>query len=294
MSIGSNQALPRRFRRTAVVGAAFVFLTGGAFAQAAGGSATASPAVPVVPDAPAAAPTSGSVEVGVAAAHLSDGLRHWTDGYVLGHVTPAPGTVLHWNLASQRHFGETGTVGALTAVHDFSPDWYGMLGISGATASFQNRYRVDVGAFRKWGAERRWVTGIALMHAASGDHIHHDNALRATLLYYAPSGWTGETGVSVNRSSPGSVTSTRVFVAATAGQAGRHTVALRLEHGQEGYLPVAAGQSWPADVRFRSTEATLQWRQWITPRWGYVLGTQLYRNPYYHRAGLQVGVFMDF
>lgn len=296
MSTGSIPALSWYCRRAALAAATGCCLAGVALAQTADGEVAppSAAAVPAAPDAAGPEPTSGSVEIGVSGAHLSDGLQHWTDGYALGNFRPAAGTVVYWSLASQRHFGETGTVGALSVVHDFSPDWYGMVGISGATASFQNRYRLDAGAYRKWGEDRRWVTGIALMHSASGDHIHHDNALRATLLYYAPAGWTGEAGLSVNRSSPGAVTSTRAFVAGTLGQVGKRTVALRLEHGQEGYLPVAAGLDLPINVRFRSSEATLQWRQWVTRRWGYVVGAQFYRNPYYHRAGLQVGIFMDF
>ncbi|WP_312759057.1 YaiO family outer membrane beta-barrel protein [Pulveribacter sp.] len=296
-STASIPALSWCIRRAALVAATGFCLAGVTLAHAAEGEdvpLSPAPAASAAPDSPDSEPTSGSIEVGVAGAHLSDGLQHWTDGYALGSFRPAAGTVLYWSLASQRHFGETGTVGALSMVHDFTPDWYGMVGVSGASASFQNRYRLDAGAYRKWGEERRWVTGIALMHSASGDHIHHDNALRATLLYYAPADWIGEAGLSVNRSSPGAVTSTRGFVAATLGQVGKRTVGLRLEHGQEGYLPVAAGMDLPLNVRFRSSEATLQWRQWVTRRWGYVVGAQLYRNPYYHRAGLQFGIFMDF
>ena len=201
---------------------------------------------------------------------------------------------LHWSLGQQRHFGESGTLGGLTLVHDLSPDWYALAGVSGGSASFQNRLRLDAGLYRKWGAERRWVTGLGLMHARSGDREHRDNALRASAIYYAPEGWVGEGGVSFNRSSPGAVWSTRFYAAATLGRAKQRQWTLRLEHGQEGYLPVAAGLPVASDVRFRSTEATLQWRQWVARDWGVVAGAQFYRNPYYRRAGLQVGVFWDF
>ena len=257
--------------------------------------ASASPPVAVSGGAAAFAPGErGQVEVGVGGADLSDGQPGWSDAYLRGHVGLRPGSTLHWSLSRQRHFGESGTLGGLTLVHELSPDWYALAGVAGGSASFQNRLRLDAGLYRKWGAERRWVTGLGLMHARSGDHEHRDHALRAVAIYYAPEGWVGEGGVSFNRSSPGAVWSTRFFGAATFGQVKQRQLTLRLEHGQEGYLPLAAGLPLAADVRFRSTEATLEWRQWIDRRWGFVAGAQFYRNPYYRRAGLQLGLFWDF
>ena len=47
-------------------------------------------------------------------------------------------------------------------------------------------------------------------------------------------------------------------------------------------------------VGFQSTEFSLQWRHWLAKDWGYVLGGQLYHNPYYNRKGISAAVFFDF
>ena len=274
--------------------AAGLCLAVGAQAQLDRPDNATAPGAPVAPAPAAPAASRGQVEAGLGFADLSDGNKNWNDLYTRGHFNLRPGSTLHWSLGRQRHFGESGAIGGLTLVQDLSPDWYALLGASGGGANFQNRYRVDAGIYRKWGADRRWVTGLSLMHAASGDHIHRDNALRASAIYYAPQGYVAEGGISFNRSNPGSVWSTRVYGAATFGQAKKHWLSLRLEHGQEGYLPVALGSAFPTNVRFRSTEATIEWRQWVGRDWGYVVGGQLYRNPYYRRAGVTAGVFFDF
>lgn len=267
-----------------------LFVVSAAFAQAADVAEPASGA----PTSEAPPANRGQVEVGAGFSDLTGGNKNWNDVYARGHFNVRTGSTLHWSLANQRHFGESGVVGGLTWVQDLSPDWYGMAGGSAGGANFQHRYRVDVGLYRKWGAERRWVTGAAVMHAASGDKVHKDNALRLSTFYYAPQGWVGEGGVSFNRSSPGSVWSTRFYGAFTVGAEKKHWLALRLEHGQEGYLPVAVPGAPSTNMRFRSTEATVQWRQWVGRDWGYVVGGQFYRNPYYRRAGVLAGVFFDF
>ena len=288
----------------AIAVAAALGAAAGAQAQSAGAAnpplaaASPAPATNAAPTTAASAtptPTAqGQIEAGLGFSDLSDGNNNWVDQYVRGHVTVRPGTTLYGSVANERHFGERGVVGALMGVQDLSPDWYASIGASTGAATFQNRLRIDAGLFRKWGAERRWVTGIALMHAASADGIHRDNMIKLSAIYYAPQGFVAEGGVSGNRSNPGSVWSPRVYGAVTMGADKKHWLSLKLEHGQEGYLPVVAGQSFPTNTQFRSIEATLQWRQWLGRDWGYVLGAQLYRNPYYRRAGVTVGLFMDF
>jgi YaiO family outer membrane protein len=50
----------------------------------------------------------------------------------------------------------------------------------------------------------------------------------------------------------------------------------------------------PSSVAFTSTEVGTVWRQWLRRDFGYTVGLQYYRNPYYKRAGVTVGVFFDF
>ncbi|HMN22163.1 MAG TPA: YaiO family outer membrane beta-barrel protein [Ottowia sp.] len=238
--------------------------------------------------------TRGQVEVGLAGADLSGGNRNWTDVYARGHYRLGDPTMLYWSAANERHFGASGVTGGLTLVHDFSPAWYGLAGVSGGSAIFQNKRRFDLGLYHKWPQSRRWVTGVGLMSAASGDGVHRDFGLRASVIHYAEQGWVGEGGLLFNRSSPGSVWATRGYGAMTWGAPKQHYLSVRLEHGREAYLPVGLVPAYPGNVSFRSTELTLQWRQWLHPSWGYVVGLQGYRNPYYRRFGISAGLFMDF
>lgn len=238
--------------------------------------------------------TRGQVEVGLSGANLSGGNRSWTDAYARGFYRLAEPTTLYWSAANERHFGESGVTGGLTLVHDFSPAWYGLAGISGGSATFQNKRRLDLGFYYKWPQSRRWITGVGLMSAASGDGVHRDLGLRASVIHYAEQGWVGEAGLIFNRSSPGSVWATRGYGALTWGAPKQHYLSVRLEHGREAYLPVGLVPAYPGNVAFNSTELTLQWRQWINQRWGYVVGAQGYRNPYYSRVGISAGIFMDF
>jgi hypothetical protein len=133
-----------------------------ALAQAdAGKPALADHAAP----APAAPPppTTGRIEAGVGAAHLNGADGDWRDVYVRGYVRPAPGTTINAELASQGHFNQRGTLGAISILQDLSADWFVMAGVSSGSAEFQYRLRGDVGIYRKWGATRQWVTGLTLM-----------------------------------------------------------------------------------------------------------------------------------
>lgn len=236
----------------------------------------------------------GRVEMGLGYAVLNGGNSNWSDQYVRGHVGLKPGTTLNWDLASQRHFGQRGTVGALSLTQDLSPLWYMSVGASSGSADFQNKYRGDLAIYRKWTDTQQWVSGLALMKSASRDGIHRDTGVTASLAYYSTQAWVAEGGVVYNRSSPGSVDGFRGFGAITLGTEKDHYLVARIDHGKEAYLPIGAIASGGDHVGFQSTELTLQWRQWVTREWGYTVGGQLYRNPYYRRVGVSAAVFFDF
>ena len=79
------------------------------------------------------------------------------------------------------------------------------------------------------------------------------------------------------------------------GREKQHYFTARIDHGKEGYLPTGAITNGAGDqVGFQSTELSLQWRQWLGKDWGYLVGGQFYRNPYYNRKGVSAAVFFDF
>ena len=72
------------------------------------------------PEAPAQPPRRGQVELSYGAARLTGGNTNWSDYHLGGHVVVAPGSTLNWELASERHFGERGTLGVLAFTQDLS------------------------------------------------------------------------------------------------------------------------------------------------------------------------------
>ncbi|MEJ5152957.1 YaiO family outer membrane beta-barrel protein [Comamonas sp. MYb396] len=263
----------------------------------------ASAAAPITePAAAPAAPAAdfepgqrGRVDIGAGFSSLTGGNSNWNDEYVRGYVGLKPGTVLNWDLASQRHFDQRGTVGALSLTQTLSPWWYMSVGASSGSADFQNKYRGDIAIYRKWTESQQWVTGLALMKSASRDGIHRDTGITASVAYYSANDWVGEGGVVYNKSNPGSVEGYRGFAALTMGREKQHYFTARIDHGKEGYLPTGAIANGAGDqVGFQSTELSLQWRQWLGKDWGYLVGGQFYRNPYYNRKGLSAAVFFDF
>lgn len=255
---------------------------------------------PLLPEAATSASVSapfasrGQIEVGVGMAYLRGASGDWRDTYVRGMYRLATGTTLNAELASQGHFNQRGTLGALSVLQDVSSDWFVMGGIGGGAADFQYRLRVDVGVFRKWGDERCWVTGASLMRGLSGDHVHRDVMLRLTTAYYAPAGWIAEGGLLLNHSQPGAVNAARGFGLVTSGTRGQDLWSLRLDHGREAYLPAGAGVAPGGSVGFTSTEISPQWRHWLGKDHGFIASLQYYRNPYYRRTGASVGLFFDF
>lgn len=267
--------------------------------------AAAMASTPVAPPAdaqPADAPAAdfepgrrGRVDAGMGFSSLTGGNSNWNEQFVRGYVGLRPGTTLNWDLSSQRHFDQRGTVGALSLTHTLTPWWYVSVGASSGSADFQNKYRGDIAIYRKWTESQQWVTGLALMKSASRDGIHRDTGITASVAYYSAHDWVGEGGVVYNKSNPGSVEGFRGFAALTMGREKQHYFTARIDHGKEGYLPTGAIANGAGNqVGFQSTELSLQWRQWLGRDWGYLVGGQFYRNPYYNRKGISAAVFFDF
>ncbi|MEG0974352.1 MAG: YaiO family outer membrane beta-barrel protein [Comamonas sp.] len=246
-------------------------------------------------DAPAFEPGQrGRVDLGMGFASLTGGNSSWSDQYMRGNIGLNPDTTLNWELASQRHFNERGTVGALSLTHTLSPLWYMTAGASSGSADFHNKYRADLGIYRKWTETQQWVSGLSVMRSASRDNVHRDTGATMSLAYYSTNRWVAEGGVVYNRSNPGSVDGFRGFGALTLGAEKQHYLTARIDHGKEGYLPTSAIAVNGDRVGFQSTEFSLTWRHWLAQNWGYVVGGQYYRNPYYNRKGISAAVFFDF
>ena len=247
------------------------------------------------PAAPASADvvTRHTIEAGGSTADLSDNSPNWRDGYLKGtHHFDGQG-VLQWQVDSQKHYGERGTLGAVSYTRDINPDWYFSVGASGGSASFMPKARADMGLYYKWLSSRQLVTGITGMWSKSGDNIHSDRAVGLSASYYfSDLPLVLQAGVTINQSNPGSVNTSRWFGALTYGRDKAYYLSVRHEAGREGYLPTGAYAG--AAVDFSSRATNVNWRHWVTPHFGFVVGGEYYSNPYYQRKSVNAGMFYSF
>jgi YaiO family outer membrane protein len=236
---------------------------------------------------------TGSVQLSYGRAKLSDNSPNWRDVSLRGNVNLGEKTgVLNWEASQQKHFGESGQVASAALTHDFNPDWYGTVGVGlGSGARFLSKRRYDVALYRKWLAQRQWVTGLQFTASKSGDAVHDDRAWQLSSSYYFEFPLVAELGFKRNTSDPGKVSTNRYYVAATYGENKKYYLSGRYDNGREGYLPQGANVS---AANFKSHVTTLTGRQWLSAQWGYELQFEHYSNPFYRRRGWVVSVFRDF
>lgn len=252
----------------------------GAYAQQ---SLTSLPAAPAVTNV-------RSLELSVGNQILTNGFGRWNDVTLRGNYGLGQ-HVLQGELSTHRRFGQNGVFAALGDTYTFDPDWYGSLSAGfGDGAFYLPNYRVDATINRKWLAERNLVTSLGLGYYDAPDG-HTDSSLSLSVIYYFATPWIVETGVRLNNSDPGGIGTRQQFVALTWGQTRQDVVSARYGWGGEGYLSIAVNNQM---VNFRSREASVMWRHWLTPSTGVLVGVNRYTNPSYRRSGVQLGLFHDF
>lgn len=260
---------------------------GPALAQSAGGSQEA--------DGAASSPSSGdapirSLQLDASHQNLTGGYSNWRDLTLKGAYGMGP-SLFQGELSAQRRFDKDGVFIGVSDTYTFNEDLYASLALgAGDGAFFLPRYRVDATLYRKLLADRRLVSSVGLGYYSAPDG-HIDRSLALDLVYYFDAPWIAEGGVRFNSSSPGSIRTHQQFVAVTYGHVKQDIVTARYGWGGEGYLALASNAQL---VNFKSREATLNWKHWLNPRGGVILGVNTYTNPLYKRTGFSVGVFHDF
>ncbi|MES2361905.1 MAG: YaiO family outer membrane beta-barrel protein [Pseudomonadota bacterium] len=242
------------------------------------------------PPAQAVEENKRSLELSTSPQSLSAGYGNWQDVTLRGSYG-LPSHVLQGELSAQHKFNKDGAFVGLGDTYTFDEDWYASFALgAGDGAFYLPRYRVDATLYRKLLADRRLVSSVGLGYYKAPDG-HTDSSVSLGLVYYFQSPWIVEGGVRMNSSNPGSIRTQQQFVALTYGHARQDLVTARYGWGGEGYLAIAANTQL---VNFKSREASLAWRHWLSPGTGVLLGVNRYTNPSYNRAGLSVGIFHDF
>lgn len=240
---------------------------------------------------PTSSQRGGVLEIGGGHADLDGQNPDWEDYHLRGQLQQGPDNVFFGEVSRQRHFGEEGTFLGAGLNHVFSQDWYGSLSLgSSDTGFFLPAFRGDAALYRKWLPSRRLVTGVGYGYYRARE-VYTDHSALLSAIYYFEAPVLLEVGARLNRSDPGKVDSQRGYAALTYGRARQHYVSLRYDSGRESYQLVAAN----ALVRdFSSDEASLGWRQWLAPDYGFQLRASRYDNPSYRRNGIELGLFKEF
>ena len=236
-------------------------------------------------------PNPVTVELLASHGSLNAGLPNQNALNLRGTWLLGGGDVARLELLDEKKFGSHGGVVAAGYTKVLSPDWLatGTLALGHGGVNWAN-VRGDIELARKWGAQRNWVTRAALYHA-SFDGNRSDKGLRLGLAAYLPQAVVLEAGITFNISDPGAVHSRMPFVSATYGHEGVQYLSLRIASGSEAYQPIGAGLQL---VDFDSHSATVNWRRWVGPRWGFLAQAEHYKNPSYRRNTLGAGLFVQW
>lgn len=231
-----------------------------------------------------------SIELVTGFHNLSGGFPNWRDITVRG-TYGLPSHLLQGEVSVNRRFNQDGIYVGLSDTVTFNEDYYGSVALGlGDGAFYLPKYRVDATLYKKFLTDRSLVGSVGLGYYKAPDG-HSDKSLSLGLVYYFESPWVAEVGVRFNSSNPGAIRTQQQFAAVTYGRAKQDLVTVRYAWGGEGYQTIAtAGQL----VNFKSREASLSWRHWLSPRTGVVVGANRYVNPSYIRSGVNVGIFHDF
>jgi YaiO family outer membrane protein len=234
---------------------------------------------------------NGSVDVGALHHTLTGGFPAWNGEFVRGIVHTSESNTINIEVDRFGEFGDQGKLFVIGDTIDLNADWYAAVNIQGSSGGFfLPRRHVDLDLSRKWFAERNLVTSIGLSAIDAKDD-HNDRAVHLGAAYYYSVPLVIEGGVSLNQSSPGGIRATSRFVAATYGRDKSGILSVRYSTGRESYQLIGGNSTL---VDFPSQSLLVTWRQWIGRDWGTQLRSENYRNPFYHRDGIEVGLFVDF
>lgn len=188
----------------------------------------------------------------------------------------------------RRAFGDAGTYVSVANQHVWAERWYSYIGIAGGSGDFVlPDLRVDASLSYKWGARQALVSTVGTTFIDAKLGYRDVGAVGALTAYLSPV-VVAEAGVRVTRSTPGDVDAARGNGALTLGRQGKGVVVLRGSSGREGYQLLGTDA---AVRRFTSHEGAVSWRQWLGRAGGTFLQGEHYRNPYYRRTGVTIGVF---
>ena len=197
-----------------------------------------------------------------------------------------------WRLegAAQERFGEGGLLFGIGHTRVLRGRWVASGYVGGSSAgAFHARVRAGAELGRKWGARQEIVTTVGGWVYDARD-VHRDAVFTAESAYYVRR-WVVQVGGRLTLSTPGDMLGHYVYASLSHGRPGTREIVVRGGGGYEAYQLVGP---LVADVGFQSWEAGASWLEPVGRGWALALRATAYRNPFYTRAGLGIGIARRF
>jgi YaiO family outer membrane protein len=233
---------------------------------------------------------TNTIKFGMSQDKLTTGLANWRGSYVDLESQLDNSDRMSLRLERAARFGENGRLGALSWTHDLNQDSYFTLN---HTVTDQGNFwpisQTGLSLSEKFLEDRSLVGTLNIGRNISRNN-YRDWLAGLSLAYYSKHRIVYEAGAKMNVSKPGSVRTTRGFVALTYGAARERFLSANLSFGKEGYQ--LTGNT--VATNFTSQSLTLGWKEWIGQDWGAEVKVVQYRNPNYKRLGVDAGAFIDF
>jgi len=210
----------------------------------------------------------------------------WSGIYLRG-VKPGMRDTYYAEVLALEAFGERGIQGGVTHRHDWSGNFFHAIGATvGSGAAILPQARLDATLGVRFGDRKQWQATAGGSYVKSVTDLY-DVAGTSSLAWYAPRALLLETGVRYNLSRPGEIQSHRLFGVAVLTPSPRRSVSLRTSGGTEGWQIISSTTTLQ---RFSSQEYSLSWREKVSGPWALTMQGDVYRNPFYVRSGVTIGV----
>jgi YaiO family outer membrane protein len=231
-----------------------------------------------------------SLQLSVGRQHLSNDFPSWRDATLRG-LYKLGAHVLQGEFSAKREFNESGIFFGVSDTYTFNPLWDGSIDVGAGNGAFYlPRIRTDAFLYRKWLEKLNLVTAVGLGYYKAPDG-HIDRSVQLSATYYFELPLVIEAGARVNLSNPGSIKTSRRFVAATYGREKNYLISARYDWGAEGYQAIAEKVTL---VDFHSKDTSVSWRRWVDRSSGFTVELIRYTNPTYKRLGINIGLFHEF
>lgn len=217
----------------------------------------------------------------------------WKSGFIRLYHRPFSDFTyfLEGSVFSRKREGDA-ALGVIGAYKDWSPWLYTYSSLSfGSNSPYLHKYRLDHEFNFKVGAKRNIVPSFGFTYIKYHD-VHKDYIVYPGITYYGR-GFVITYRHFINRSYPGSVSSSSDLLSLGIGQEGKSWTYLDLSFGKQAYL--ATYLASPQEVRQKAFYISLSHRHWIKKNFGLFGGLNYFKlKDGYEKYGFSAGLFKDF